>query len=199
MAGGGNWGAQSNTPTPRDDANRGRLIARAVTLFGELQGLFVALGAVGFEVPAPAPAEVGALKTKAAAHRLGMSPYTLNELARRGVIPARQDAKGGPRHFRPADLEAYETKRITGCLANGPDQRYETVHDEKRRLGTAAPARHDAAPACGGARRDRDDGGALGTRPARRRPTGNARPYAPGRDAWATTPPSGDDDEEPES
>src|SRR5262245_33775768 len=189
MVGGGSRGTQRSIPVPRGDTNRARLIARALALIAELSTCVEALDAprlepVGVAMVEPELGPWTALSTRVAAHRLGISTYTLNELARRGVIPSRQDAPRGPRHFRSTDLDAYETERTGGRLANGPDQRYETVHDEQRRLDTPAPPRHDAAPARGGARRDGAGGGALGARPARRRPAGDARPYAPGAAAW---------------
>src|SRR5262245_60428011 len=186
MSGGGSWGAPSSIPAPRGDANRNRLIARTAALLSELQGCVVALAAFGVEVPAPTAVDVeGALSTKAAAHRLGISPYTLNELARRGVIPSRQDAPRGPRHFRPTDLDAYEAERTSGQVAECASHRYSPT-DVNIGRGQATPpdARHNATAAGGGARRDGDDGGALGARQPTRRLARDVRPYAPGATAW---------------
>src|SRR5262245_56919110 len=161
MVGGGSRGTQRSIPVPRGDTNRARLIARALALIAELSTCVEALDApqlepVGVAMVEPELGPWTALSTRVAAHRLRISPYTLNELARRGVIPSRQDAKGGPRHFRPADLERYEAEH-TNRLANGSDQRYRTPHDTRRSLSPSAPARHDATATGSSAERDGDD------------------------------------------
>jgi hypothetical protein len=172
MHGGGSRGEASEPPTGQSHASQIRLLARAATLIAELSTCVEALGASKLE---PVVAAVGepdvALSTRAAAHRLGIAPYTLNALARAGTIPARQDAPHGPRHFRPADLDAYEVRRTTGHLAGGVDSRYSRGHDDSRgRQGIAPPTQHDASRARGRSERLGDDGRPLGARC----PTGDA-------------------------
>src|SRR5262249_58722725 len=106
---------------------RARLMPRRYALVGALTGPLGALAALGVGLEAaPVAIEAAALSTRAAAERLGIAPYTLNDLARTGRIPSRQDTPGGPRHFRPADLEAYEQSNI----AAGVSQRYTPPHHD---------------------------------------------------------------------
>lgn len=182
------WGEASMRPPDRGAAIPSRLLARAVALMGELSTCLVALGAQ-IEAPARASLPEAALSTKAAAERLGIAPYTLNDLARTGRIPSRQDTPGGPRHFRPTDLDAYEAASI----ATGIPRRYSAGDDISRSQSAPPPPRAHTARARDGAPDHPDDGRPLGARRARRRSVSSTRPYAPGAAAWR--PPGAKDPE----
>src|SRR5215475_890767 len=177
------WGEASMRPPDRGAATPSRLIARAVALMGELSTCLVALGAQ-IEAPSTAAIPEPALSTKTAAERLGIAPYTLNDLARTGRIPSRQDTPGGPRHFRPVDLDAYEAASI----AAGIPRRYSASDDPGRSESPPPPPRANAARAGNRAPDHANDGRPLGARRARRRAARDARPYAPGAATWRRPP-----------
>jgi len=195
------WGDGSRRPPDRGGPTQARLIARAYDLVGALTATLGTLAALGVDLAPDASIDAAlpsaALSTRAAAERLGVAPYTLNEWARSGRIPSRQDAPGGPRHYRAADLEAYEARR-TG-VAIGIGQRYTPGHDDTRRgKGAAPPARADTSRASDGARRSGYDRIAMGARRSSNRPPSGASPCAPSSNAWAKARPWGDPDPEPE-
>src|SRR5215475_12733541 len=111
-----------------------QLIARAVTLIAELSTTLAALGVAAEAVTvAPVVEEVaGALSTKEAAKRLGVTAYTLADRVRRGELQACQHMKRGRYSFEPAELERYRGLHQTGRVADRIADTYSAAYDQRR-------------------------------------------------------------------
>src|SRR5262245_3054000 len=160
-----------------------RVLARAAALAAQLTACIGELPTPG-EESAPA-LERTVLSTREAAVWLGVSMYTLNEWARRGLIRARQDTPGGPRHYRLADLAAYEAGHALAIpLAESYSPPPEKPHDAGGIPRRPPHARAHGSRASKGAPRDLQHDRPVGARRTRHSPAGRNRPYAPGAHAW---------------
>jgi len=170
--------------------NLARLLAHVAALAAEVT-------ACGGELPTPAensPPAARALSTKEAAARLGVTPYTVNEWCRLGLLGFRQDTPGGRRHFSEGDLAAYEAAHHAAPVAQPLADSYSPGHGNHNGGGipqAPALARVDASAARRGARGNEQHSSAMGTRRARGKPARANRPFSPGAGAWCPKKPEG--------
>jgi len=171
----------------RSGGNHGRVIEH-------VRALATALAVCVGELPTPAEnspvavEEPRALSTREAARLLGVSPYTVNEWARRGRLRCRQDSPGGRRYFDPANVAAYKAEHTCGGLPEPLDGAYSSPDAAKRTTRAAAKARVDASSASGGPPCHPQHRRPVGARHTPRKPARNGRPFTPGSSAWRQPP-----------
>jgi len=166
-----------------------RVLARAAALAAELVACVGELPTPEDNSPPAATAtEARALSTKEAAARLGVTPYTVNDWCRRGLLGCRQDTPGGRRHFRERDLAEYEAAHERTVFALGIPDAYSSGHESQSTPRPAAQARVDASQPRNRPRRKPQHDCPVGTRRAPHRATRRERPYAPGAHLWTEPP-----------
>src|SRR5215510_14753318 len=119
--------------------NSARLLAQVAALVAELS-------ASGTELPTQAGnSPPRALSTKEAALRLGVTPYTINEWCRLGLLGCRQDHPGGRRYFYPHHLAAYEQEHDSSQVASRLAEAYSAGHDTRRIASAPSEPRTDTS------------------------------------------------------